>query len=99
MAGKVYKFWRMRPTEALYQLSEEEQNAYMAKVQEAREKVGGKSIVTCSTFWSDEEWLAYGVEEFPSIEAAQQHAQLLYEMNHYRYIEGESTLGVEWQPS
>jgi hypothetical protein len=99
MAGKVYKFWKMRFKEAWYELSEEEQSAQMAKVVEALEKAGGKSIITCSTFWSDEKWMAHGVEEFPSVKAAQQHAQLLLEMGHFRYAEGESTLGTEWQSS
>ena len=99
MAGTVYKFWRMRYKGAWYQLSEEEQNAYGAKVEGALEKVGGKRIITCVTGWSDEKWMAHGVEEFPSPEAVQQHTQLLFDMGHSRYSEGESTLGTEWQPS
>jgi hypothetical protein len=42
--------------------------------------------------------MAHGVEEFPSVEAAQQHAQLLLDVGHFGYVEGESTLGTEWQP-
>jgi len=97
MAGTVYKFWRMRYKGAWYQLSEEEQNAHAAKIEEALEQVGGKRVIVCVTGWSDEKWIAYGVEEFPSIEAAQQHAQLLFDMGHLWYFEGESTLGTEWQ--
>ncbi|MFL7808784.1 MAG: hypothetical protein AB8I80_09150 [Anaerolineae bacterium] len=99
MAGPVFKFWRMRYTGRWYQLSEEEQNAHGAKVEDALAEVGGKRIITCVTGWSDEKWIAYGVEEFPSVEAAQQHAQMLFDIGHLRYTEGESTLGTEWQPS
>jgi hypothetical protein len=89
----------MRYTGRWYQLSEEEQNAHGAKVEDALAEVGGKRIITCVTGWSDEKWIAYGVEEFPSVEAAQQHAQMLFDIGHLRYTEGESTLGTEWQPS
>jgi len=98
MAGPVYKFWRMRPKGAWYQLSEEEQNAHMTKLEEALEKVGGKETIACTTIWADEQWLLYGVEQFPSIEAVQEHTQLLFDMGHFRLTEGESTLGIEWQP-
>ena len=96
MAEPVYKFWRMHYTEAWYQLSEEEQSAHLAKVGEALGKVGGKRIITCASGWSSEEWLACGVEEFPDIEAEQQHALLLYEMEHSRYASGQSWLGTKW---
>ena len=99
MAEPIYKLWRMRYKGAWYQLSEEEQNAHAAKIEEALEQVGGKRVIVCVTGWSDEKWIAYGVEEFPSVEAAQQHTQLLFDMGHSRYFEGESTLGTEWQPS
>jgi hypothetical protein len=99
MAEPVYKFWRTRLKEAWYQLSAEERNAHLAKLQEAVEKVGGKSLITCMAAWSTEEWLVCGVEEFPSIEAVQQHTQLLLGLGHFRYFEGESMLGTEWQPS
>ena len=49
MAGPVYKFWRMRYKGAWYQLSEEEQNAHAAKIEEALEKVGGKRVIVCVT--------------------------------------------------
>jgi hypothetical protein len=99
MAEPVYKFWRSRPKEAWYQLSEEEQNAHMAKSVQALETVGGKKIITCTPAWSTEDWLLCGVEEFPSVEAVQQHTQLLFDIDHFRHFEGESTLGSEWQPS
>lgn len=34
-----------------------------------------------------------------AVAAAPQHAQLLLGLDHFRYLEGESTLGIEWQPS
>jgi hypothetical protein len=98
MASPVYKFWRSRPTEAWYQLSEEEQNAHMAQVQEARRTVGGKTIIMCTPAWSAQQWLLCGVEEFPDVDAAQRHTQLLNELGHFRYTTGESMLSTQWPP-
>jgi len=45
--------------------------------------------------WASEEWLAWGVEKYPNLEAVQQHTLRLYGMNHFQYIESTSYLGVE----
>jgi hypothetical protein len=96
MAKPVYKFWRSRPTEAWYQLSEEEQNKLLAKGQEALQKVGGKTLIMCTPGWSNEAWLLCGVEEFPDRDALEQHTMLLFEIEHFRYFNGESIVGVEY---
>jgi hypothetical protein len=96
MAGPIYKFFQTRFTESWYQLSETEQNAHQAKVEEALKKVGGKTILMCTPVWSTEKWLGCGVEEFPDTEAVQNYAQLLYQMGHYRYLDGTSMLAVKW---
>ena len=96
--AKVYKMFQMKWTEAWYQLSEDEQSALLDKVTEAREKVGGSVVILCDGTWSNEEWLGFGVEEFPSVEAVQQHSKLLDELNWMRYIDSRSMIGTEWQP-
>ena len=99
MAQSVYSLFLLKASEAWYQLSEEEQAALMAKVDESREKVGGKIVVTCDSSWSSEQWPAFGVEEFPDIEAVQKHAQELNELNWFRYVETMTILGTKWEPS
>jgi hypothetical protein len=100
MAGPIYKLWMLKLTEAWYQLSEEEQNNHLARINEALEKAGGKTIITCSSAWSSEEWQGFGLEEFPDIEAVQKHTEvLLMELDHYRYMECTSLLGTKWEPS
>ncbi len=99
MATPVYKFWRMRPTEAWYQLSEDERNAHMAQTREALQKVGAKSLIMCTPVWSAGQWLLCGVEEFPDVDAVQTHAELLNAMEHARYADSESMLGTEWPPA
>ncbi len=97
MAGPIYKLFLGKMSEAWYQLSQEEQADLLAKVEEALEKVGGKSTLVCDSSWTSEQWPFFGVEEFPDIEAVQKHAELLNELNWLRYIEGMSVLGTEYQ--
>ncbi len=99
MAGPIYKFWMSRLTEAWYSLSEEEQNTLVAKTQGALENIGGKTIIMATPAWSAEKWMLCGVEEFPDIEAVQEHTQRLFELGHYRYMECTSMLATEWPPS
>ena len=94
MAGPIYKLYMGRMTEAWYQLSEEEQNDLMTRI--GAERVGGKTVVECNSLWSSEQWLFFGVEEFPDIEAVQKHAEDLMEVDWFRYIESVSVLGTKW---
>ena len=46
---------------------------------------------------ANEQWQAFGVEEFPDLAALQTHTQLLNELNWYRYIESSTTLGTAYE--
>ena len=98
MADPVYKFWKAKLKEAWYQLSEEEQNQLFAQAQEMLHKVGGKTLILCTPTWSAEQWALCGVEEFPSAEAVQQHTEILYRLNHFRYLDTQSLLATKWPP-
>ena len=97
MAGPIYKLWMFKYTEAWYKASEEERNSNFAKLQEAYKKVGGKMVIACKTAWSTEQWMAFGLDEFPDIESAQKFAELLQEQDHFQYIESDSMLGTKWE--
>ena len=97
MAGPVYKLFYARMKEAWYQLSKEEQNLLFEKLEAALKQVGGKSVITCNSTWSSERWLFWGVEEFPNIEAIQEHAKLLGDLNWFRYCNSETLLGAAMQ--
>ena len=58
-------------------------------------KVGGKRIILCSSSWSSERWWAFGVEEFPNIEAVQKLSLALHELNVWKYFENDSFLGIK----
>ena len=70
----------------------------LGKLDAAFQKVGGKRIVACNSSWASEEWLVFGVEQFPNIEAVQQYAEALAELNLPRYLVSVSMLGTELQP-
>lgn len=94
MAGPIYKMFRVGVKDAWYQLSKEQQDALFAKVDDARKSVGGKSMVICNSAWNSEQWLFWGVEEFPSIEAVQEYARCLEDLNWFRYVDSEILLGT-----
>ena len=99
MAQPIYKVLQLRPSHAWYQLSQEEQGNLLAKVDEARGKVGGKTIILCNSGWCSDQWQVWDVEQFPDLEAVQKHTALLNELNWFQYCESVSLLGTEWQPS
>jgi len=88
-----------RNTEAYYQASEEERNEFLGKLDIAFQKVGGKRLVWCNSYWSSDQWQVFGVEVFPNIEAVQQYSQVMNELNLSRYVESVSLLGTEFPTS
>ena len=99
MAQTIYQLWMMKPGEAWYQLSSEEQASLLAKQEVSLQNAGGKHIVNADSSWSSEEWLYFGVNEFPDIEAVQKHAKNLNELNWYRYGESKVILGTKFEQS
>jgi hypothetical protein len=60
----------------------------------SRDQAGGKQIVFCDSRWSSQQLRSFGVEEYPSIEALQEHTKRLEEMNWWRYGEITTILGT-----
>ena len=98
MAEPIYKFFMGRFSEAWYQLSKEEQDSLVAKLNDALEKVGAKRPILCNSNWSSDQWSYAGVEEFPNIEAVQKYMEAVNELNLFRYIEATSFLGTKMEP-
>ena len=95
MSAPIYKLFMFRNTEAYYQASEAEQNEFLAKLDAAFQKAGGKRLVMCNSYWSSDQWQYFGVEVFPNIECVQEYAAALNELNMPRYVESISLLGTE----
>ncbi len=99
MAEPIYFLYLGKPTEAWYRLSQEEKDNLGNKVDEAFEKAGGKRVLFCGSSWSSERWQFIGINEFPNIEAVQKNAELLNELNWFRYVDTMSVMGTEWSQS
>ncbi len=99
MTQPIYKLFLFKNIEAYYQLSPAEQQTLLGKIDAAFERVGGKRVIVCNSSWSSEQWPVFGVEQFPSIEAVQQYAEALNELNLSRYLVSMSILGTEWPSS
>lgn len=94
MTGPIYKFYRVRPTEAYYQLDPTARQALLAKIESIGQETGAKSILQCSSSWSNECWMVFGVEEFADLEAVKRHQDALEAVDWFRYIESETMLGL-----
>ena len=82
-------------TEAGYQAFPNSQmEELIKKALASRDQAGGKQIVSCDSRWSSQQWNSFGVEEYPSIEALQEHMKRLEEMNWWRYVEITTILGT-----
>src|SRR5690242_1987560 len=97
MSEPIYKVFLFRNTEAYYQATEEQRNEFFSRLSAAFEKLGGKRIVTCDSYWSSDQWQVFGVEVFPNIEAVQEYSRIMNELNMPRYVESMSVLGTEFQ--
>ena len=95
MAQPIYKVFFMKYKESWYKLTTEEQNKLMAQNVESLKQVGGEVVMVCQSVWSSEEWLAWGVEKYPNIEAVQKHSENIYNMNWFEYAESKTYLGTE----
>jgi hypothetical protein len=81
--------------EAFYKLSEEEKMEFMVKDRKNLDELGCKVLMMINCSWSNEEWNAIGVEEWPSLEALEKRAKFENEeLEKYRYIESKTYLGT-----
>lgn len=94
MSGPVYMMFQARMTEAWFQLSKEEQDQLFTRIQEAMKTVGVKPVLMCDSYWTSEKWWFWGVEEYPSLEAVQEYAKCLADLDWMRYCEAETLLGT-----
>lgn len=98
----IVKLYFMKPKEAWYSLSKEEQQRILKKDHEIsgklNEKFGIKKIIVCDCFWSTEDWILFGVEEYPNTEAVQEATKALRKIGFFRYFESRIFLGTPGVP-
>ena len=91
----IYKVFLIKPNEAWYALTKAEQDKLIKKLEAAFKKAGGKRLALCDSSWSSDQYLSFGIEVFPNIEAVHQYHKALSDMNWLRYGESISALGTE----
>jgi hypothetical protein len=98
MSESIYKFFMGRFLEPWYQLSKEEQDNLIAKLDDAKKKFGCTQPIECNSSWSSDQWSFAGYEVYPNIEAVQKYIAALQEFNWFRYCESTSVLGTKSEP-
>lgn len=94
MSKPIYKLFMFRPSEAGYQLPQEERDKLWAKHEELVKKLGIKIIITCDSSWASEQFLYWGVEEFPDMDAVMEFHAGLTTIGWFRYFESATLLGT-----
>lgn len=84
--------WKFK--EAWYALSKDDRDEIRTKTMGLNEKAGTKTVINCGSMCSSGRWLTFMVKEYPSVETLQQHYRDLHEIDWWRYIEAETTLGT-----
>jgi hypothetical protein len=95
MAQPIYKVFFIKFKEPYYKLTKEEQNKFGEQGAAALKQVGAESIVACMSVWANEQWLGWGVEKYPDIEALQKYTKTLYDLNWFEYFDSITYLGTE----
>ena len=98
MDDAIYQVWMVKPSEAFYALSKEDQDAVFAQVDEAQKAAGTESLLMCDSSWSSEKWLYFGVNRFANFEMMRKHYQGLAKFNWHRYIHSQLFLGRPEMP-
>jgi hypothetical protein len=93
--GSIYHLFIVRGfREAYYQLSPEVRDQFWARVGENTRAAGTKNLLICYARWSNEAYTAWGIDEFPNLQAVQQSTRANEKNEHFRYIEAETYEGV-----
>lgn len=79
--------------EAYYQLSPEAREQLWSRINESSEAAGAKMLVGCYSRWSNETYPAWGVEEYPDLQALQQATRTNEKNQIFRYFEAETYNG------
>jgi hypothetical protein len=86
-------------TEAWHQLPQDQQAEMWQKAFASLDQAGGKAMISCDARWSSQQWWAFSVEEYPSVEVLQEHMKRLEKMNWWRYLEITTVLGTAYEAS
>jgi hypothetical protein len=69
----------------------------MEKMSEANSTCGAKLLLDCNARWCDEQIMAWGIMEYPDLEAVQNATSELERINWFRYVDSQTFLGLPIQ--
>lgn len=99
MSQSIYKVYFAKYKEPWYKLTSEERNKLWELDAAALKQVGAERIVDCESVWANEQWLGWGVEKFPDIEAFHKYAVILVNLNWFEYFDSITYLGTDYHRS
>ena len=80
----VYKLFITRGTDLYFTAAESEREQNLKNINTVMAQVGGKRLMVCETLTS-EEWMFFGLEQFPDMDAAMKYQMLLRKARPKRY--------------
>lgn len=96
--GMIYCLWVVRNDPTAYAaykaLTQSEQAELWARHKSIADRVGFRLILRCEAYWANDAYRAFGVEAYPSLEAAQEFKAELLKIDWPMYIPGVSILGT-----
>jgi hypothetical protein len=96
MSKPIYNLFLIRrPTDRFLRLSQARKNALVGHINEALAAAGGRRLVACDAYWSNEAYRAWGVEALPDFESWLQFAAAREKLEWYSYVDGWSMLGTQ----
>lgn len=96
MSKPIYNLFLIRrPADRFLRLSQARQNALVGQINEALAAAGGRRVVSCDSYWANEAYRAWGVEEFPDFDSWRTFAAAREKMEWYSYLDGWSMLGTQ----
>ena len=94
MSTPIYKLYLMKPKLEAVSLPVEKQGEIMSLMMGWRGELGVRALIA-GEVWSDERYLHFGVEWYPSWQVLREYDHHLREINWYNYIQSETFMGVE----
>jgi hypothetical protein len=90
----LYKLYLFKRTAQYYDLSQAGWAQLSAEILSQQRALGVRDLFNAEMAWSNEHYEFFGVEFYPSLEAARNYTHCLQKLGYYRYVTGDSFLGL-----
>lgn len=94
MDTPLYKLYFFKRNASYYDLSEAQWAQMRAEITTQQKALGIRDLFNAQMTWSNEQFESFGVEFYPSLEAAQAYTRCLFDLGYYKLIDSESYLGL-----